>query len=217
MKRFLLALFIAAYALSVPAAANAFADAKSYARAAVNDAYFFLDKDESSSLFIVPYTYCIQIVRDEGDWYYASYGGNAGIYKEVFGYCRKQDFTRVEGTPSVTYLYKTVSVTYRTDDGTSPLPVLGEISVEAAFYGNFYSGATAYSYVYAQGSFGYIKGAIEDYPLNSDENGETDSTQTTPSSKVNVALVTALIICALAALALIMLYFTSRKKGRTEG
>ena len=117
----------------------------------------------------------------------------------------------------MTYLYKTVTVTYRSDDGASTLPVLNEISVEAAFYGNFYSGATAYSYVFAQGSFGYIKGSTDDYPLNLPEEQPDKPSEAVPKQNVNFGLITALVICALAALALIMLYYTSKKKSRTDG
>ena len=221
MKRLLLVLTAVFYILSLSSAyaahSFAFADTTAYARASVNDAYFFLEKDASTSLFIVPYTYCIRILRDEGDWYYASYASNTGVYKEVIGYCRKDDFTPLAEKPSVLFLYKTVTVTYRTDDGTSSLPVLSEISVEAAFYGNFYSGATAYSYVYAQGSFGYIKGATDDFPLIDSEQGGDEAPAESGGKGINFGLATALAICALAAIALIMLYFTSKSKNRTDG
>lgn len=221
MKRLLLVATIVMYIFAISSypfsAARVYADTAVYARASVTNAYFFLEKDLSSSVFIVPYTYCVQVLRDDGDWYYASYASNSGIYKELRGYCRKQDFTALDEQPSVVFLYRTVTVTYRTDDGTSSLPVLNEISVEAAFYGNFYSGATAYSYVYAQGSFGYIKGAVDDFPLIEPEQKPDEKPKETPAQPVNFGLATALAICGLAAAALIMLYFTSKKKNRTDG
>lgn len=195
----------------------AFADGPVYARAASERAYFFLGKDDGSAIFTVPYTYCIEIIRDEEEWYYCSYASDAGIYKKVYGYCKKDDFTPVGGAPDVTYLYKTVSVTYTTGENNPSLPVLSDITVEAAFYGNFYSGAGEYSYVYAQGSFGYIKGATEDFPLagpDSADNPQPDGSA--EKGGINVALVTALAICALAALALLLLYYTS-KKSRRDG
>ena len=208
---------LAVYIISAPAKISVSAQANGYARASSEEAYFYYDKQDTSALFIVPHTYCVEILRDDGDWYYAAYASNTGIYKRVEGFCRKQDFTRVDGTPKVTYLYKTVTVTYSTGESGGSLPVLSEISVEAAFYGNFISGGAAYSYVYAQGSFGYIKGAPVDFPLNEPDITAQEPTQDAPSHKVNFALVTALVICALAAVALIMLYFTSKKKGRTDG
>lgn len=221
MKRILLVLTLVIYIFTIPISSQntprVFADEATYARASVPAAYFFLERDLSTSVFIVPYTYCVQVLRDDGDWYYVSYASNTGIYKELRGYCRKQDFTPLNERPDVVFLYKTVTVTYRTDDGTSSLPVLGEISVEAAFYGNFYSGATAYSYVYAQGTFGYIKGAVDDFPLNEPEQKPDETPKETPTQSVNIGLATALAICGLAAVALIMLYFTSKKKNRTDG
>ncbi len=222
MKRILLALAVALYIAVLPASLPAHAEASSYARASAKDAYFFTQKDESTSVFIVPYTYCIEVLRDEGDWYYASYARDTGVYKAVTGYCRKSDFTPLESMPEVTYLYKTVTVTFRSDGGGGSLPVLDEISLEAAFYGNFYSGATAYSYVYAHGSFGYIKGATEDFPLNATDadkpqEQETPTDGEAPAGGINFALVTALAICALAAAALVMLYVTTKKKNRSDG
>ena len=213
----MLILSIVLYILAAPAALRVSADTHTYARANVREAYFFLEKDLTTSIFTVPYTYCVEILRDDGDWYYVSYASNTGVYKELKGYCRKQDFIPVEGKPDITYLYKTVTVIYKSGDETSSLPVLGEISVEAAFYGNFYSGATAYSYVYAQGSFGYIKGATDDYPLNLPAEKPDEPATDTPGQSVNFGLITALVICALAALALIMLYYTSKKKNRSDG
>jgi len=205
------------FALSSPCLRYAKADTPTYARANVREAYFFLEKDLTTSVFTVPYTYCVRILRDDGDWYYASYASNTGIYKELKGYCRKSDFVPVDGNPETTFLYKTVTVKYTSGDSSGSLPVLGEISVEAAFYGNYYSGATAYSYVYAQGSFGYIKGSIDDYPLNLPEEKPEEPSAGEPEQSVNFGLITALVICALAALALIMLYYTSKKKNRTDG
>lgn len=214
MKRLIiLLLIIACIASSGAPYATANADSYRYARANVKTAYFFTDKDISSSLFAVPYTYCIEILRDEGDWYYARYGADEGIYRTIYGYCRKSDFDVVDGTPTVTYLYKSVTVTYSTGDDTGSLPVLNEINVEAAFYGTYYSGATAYSYVYCQGSFGYITGANDDYPLNlPDDEGGADEPPPEEEEGMNVGLISALVICALAAAAIAMLYFTTRRK-----
>lgn len=216
MKRLTLIILVLLTIFSPQPARAAVSESSFYARAIVKEAYFFSEKDLATSLFAVPYTYCIRVLRDEGDWYYASYASDTGIYKQTRGYCRKQDFAAVEGEPEVTYLYKTVTVTFKSDGGNSSLPVLSEISLDAAFYGNFYSGATAYSYVYANGSFGYIIGANEDYPLNLPEENQGDGNEqpTGGNGAPNAGLITALVICGLAAAALIMLFFTTRKNGR---
>ena len=189
-----------------------------YARAIVTDGYFFTQKDLSTSLFAVPYTYCVQVIREDGEWYYVKYAEDSGVYRAMYGYVLKKDFTPLYERPDVVYLYKPITITYRADEGSSSLPVLGEITVEAAFYGTYYSGATAYSYVLCQGSFGYIQGANDDYPLNIIEQPDPDDDNNEETSGgVNSALVTAIVLVALAAGALILLFVSTRKHDRLNG
>lgn len=196
--------------------AQTFTAASTYARANNENAYFFNDKSASSSLFAVPYTYCIEVLRDEGDWYYASYAQDTGIYRAIYGYCKKDDFTLESGVPKVTYLYKTVTVKYTASGNNPSLPVLSEIAVEAAYYGTYYAGATVYSYVYCQGSFGYIEGAFKDYDLNlpaTDEpggNGANGDEQTQKVS-VNVGLIIVGVIFAVAAAIIVIIHFSTKK------
>lgn len=191
-----------------------YAATPTYARAAVRTAYFFTDKSNSSSIFAVPYTYCVEVLREEGDWYYVRYAADTGVYKSLYGYCRKADFTLEDGTPAVTYLYKTVTVNYTVSSGGSSLPVLGEIALEAAYYGTYYAGATVYSYVYCQGSFGYIEGANDDYPLNIPEEtppqGSTDNpADGTEKKPVSAALIAFLVIAALLVITVLVIFFTT--------
>lgn len=203
----------AAARLFCVAAQPVYAASPAYARAAVRNAYFFTEKNTSTSVFAVPYTYCVEVLRDDGDWYYVRYAGDTGIYKALYGYCRKEDFTPEEGTPQVTFLYKTVKVSYSAGGGSSSLPVLGEIEVEAAYYGTYYSGATVYSYVYCQGSFGYIEGANDDYPLNlpdKNEEGGKDG-ETEKKGGLGFAAIAFIVIALLFAAVIVIIYFTTRK------
>lgn len=219
MKRFALLILSIWVMLAALAPQPVFAAPTKYARAAVRTAYFFNEKNTSSCLFAVPYTYCIEVLREDSDWYYAKYANDAGIYKALYGYCRKQDFTVEEGVPETTYLYKTVVVNYSVNGGSPSLPVLGEISLDAAYYGTFYSGATVYSYVYCQGSFGYIEGANDDYPLNTpatDDGGDTQSGQNgKEKGSVSFALI-AFIVIALLFTAVIIVIYLATKKPRSE-
>lgn len=154
------------------------ADADSYlffARAETRYAYFYSSKNPSSALFTIPYTYCVQVLSEDGEWYYVKYADDYGYYRAVYGYCLKETLTVVSGVPSPVYLYKEVQVTYNADASDSSLPVLSELTVTAAFYGTFYSGPTAYSYVLCNGSYGYIEGANDDYELVDYQATETDS------------------------------------------
>lgn len=184
-----------------------------YAQAVTTTAYFFSQKDLSTSLFAVPYTYFVRVVRDDGQWYYVSYAEDEGLYRALYGYVLKSDFVLCEESPPVTYLFKSITITYTAGDESSSLPSLGEIDMEAAFYGTYYSGATAYSYVLCGESFGYIAGANDDYPLNPlvTESGGNEKEEGGSDN----AVVTAVIIVALAAGALVLVFLSSRKK-KTE-
>ncbi|MDE6074863.1 MAG: hypothetical protein K2G26_00325 [Clostridia bacterium] len=221
MKRFTVLLICIMLAALAAAPQSVYAAESHYARAATRTAYFFTERNTTSSIFAVPYTYCVEVIRDEGDWYYARYASDTGVYKALYGYCRKDDFTLESGTPDVTYLYKTVTVNYSANNNNSTLPVLSEIAVEAAYYGTYYSGATVYSYVYCQGSFGYIEGANDDYPLNlPEEKPADDETNKGGSDKnkggFNVGAIVAIVILAVLVAVILIIYFATRKP-RKEG
>ena len=216
MKRFTVLLICIMLAAFASAPQSVFAAESHYARAATRTAYFFTEKNTATSIFAVPYTYCVEVIRDDGDWYYVRYASDTGIYKALYGYCRKDDFTLESGTPGVTYLYKTVTVSYSVNNNNSTLPVLSQIAVEAAYYGTYYSGATVYSYVYCQGSFGYIEGANDDYPLNLPEEKPADDEANKGGSDektggVNVGAIVAIVILAVLVAVILIIYFATRK------
>lgn len=211
----IIAAFLAVLLIPVNAPRAVRAESKTYAQAIVRDAYFYETKN-GSSVFAVPYTYCIEVLSEDGDWYYASYAADVGAYKAKRGYCLKSDFALLEGEPSFTYLYKTVTVTFSSNAGSSSLPVLNELNLEAAFYGSYQAGGEWYSYVYCQGSFGYIAGANDDYPLNalpSDKKDETGGEVSGGGKKsaLSAGLISALVILALFVAVILMLHFTSKK------
>ncbi len=215
MKKLLLAVIICTLALFfAPGSPAAYAsDSYSYAQAVTTTAYFFKEKDLSSSLFAVPYTWYVRVIRGDGQWYYVQYAEDEGLYRAMYGYVLKDDFVLLEDPPAVTYLFKSITITYSAGDENSSLPALGEIEVEAAFYGTYYSGATAYSYVLCEGSFGYIAGANDDYPLNDLPSGEeTEDPSNEGERGGSGGLVTAVIIVALVAGAIVLVYLSSRKK-----
>lgn len=199
-------------AVSIPSAGTgAKAVTARYARADAKDVYFCERKDLSYALFTVPYTYCVEILSSDGEWYYVKYAEDASLYKAVYGYCLSEHLTPLEDPPENIYLNMPVTVTFRTDAPAGSLPVLNELNVTAAFYGTYYSGATAYSYVLYDGKFGYIHGANDNYPLN--EIPQTPTTDDSPkSTNSDTKLITVLALIALAVFALIILYLTGRKK-----
>ena len=183
-----------------------------YARADAKDIYFCERKDLNYALFTIPYTYCVEILSTDGEWYYVKYAEDAHLYKALYGYCLSEKLTPVNEPPENIYLNMPVTVTYRTDMPAGSLPVLGEMNVTAAFYGTYYSGATAYSYVLYDGKFGYIYGANDDYPLNEIPADPPPPTTAAEGKGTNTKLITVLALTGLAAVTLIVLYLTGRKK-----
>lgn len=183
-----------------------------YARADAKDIYFCERKDLNYALFTIPYTYCVEILSVDGDWYYVKYADDAALYKALYGYCLSEHLTPIEQPPENIYLNLPVTVTYRTDTPSGSLPVLSELNVTAAFYGTYYAGATAYSYVLYDGKFGYIYGANDNYPLNEIPKPDPPAEQTSGGSGSNTKLITVLALTGVAAAALIILYLTGRKR-----
>ncbi|MCM1438132.1 MAG: hypothetical protein NC131_02815 [Roseburia sp.] len=216
MKR--LTVILLSILLILPSAlvGNAYAAAPSYARAANERAYLCRDKSETTSLFAVPYTYCIEVLRDEGDWYYARYGGDTGVFKPVYGYCKKQDFTPEATEPAVIWLYKTVTVTYKADVNVANLPSPNEISVEAAYYGYYEAGGAFYSYVYCQGDLCYIEGKNDDYEPNTPAfsgggNAPAEEGANTASAGLSFGAIAFIVIASLAVVVILIIYFTTKK------
>lgn len=183
----------------------------SYARATSREAYFCTSADLATGIFAVPYTYCVEILSEEGDWYRVKYAEDYGIYRAVYGYVQKSDFEVLSEAPQTVFLYKSVSVTFSQDAPAGNLPVIDDITVTAAFYGSYYSGAAGYSYVLCDDSFGYIVGANEDYPLILPEDDAAD-TEDDAQPNNSVTVVAAVVIGALALLALALLVLSGKKR-----
>lgn len=189
-------------------------DGRQYARADLRNVYFCAEMDLTTARFAVPYTYCVEILADHGEWYLVRYAQDDGFYKAETGYCRKEGLTLVDVPPENIYLNYPVNAVLRADvpqDGS--LPGL-EITVKAAYYGVYYKGAAAYSYVLYEESFWYIPGANEDYPLNEIPSEPAFSTTDPPEENDgNAKLITAVLITVVAAAAILILFFTGKQKG----
>lgn len=216
MKR--LTVIVCCILLLIPSALvkPVYAASTRYARANNEEAYFY-NEDRTKSLFAVPCTYYIEILDEDGDWYHASYGEDAGVFRAVKGYCKKQDFTPEATEPSKKYLDKTVTVTYKTDKNDSLLPMLDDITYSAAYYGYFRVGDEFYSYVCCQGSFGYIKGKNDDYEPNAPAFAEKpNGGESAETSSFGFASIAFIVIASLAVVVVLIIYFTT-KKPRIDG
>lgn len=188
------------------------------------ECYFCETKNLSSALFCVPYTYCVEVLGVDGEWLRVSYGENSGEYKKVYGYCKSDEFTILTQKPQTTYLKQIVTVTYSAGESDSPLTPPTDMQASAAYYGFYRYGATYYSYVYCRGSFCYIEGANDDYPLNDlpgddDDDGEgndsSDNATGESEESVTVPLIIFIVILAAALIAVCALAF-SPKRNREE-
>lgn len=200
------------FALPAPRHLAAHAESAVYARAETTTAYLCTQPASEYAIFALPYTYCVEITGEQGDWYKVKYAEDFGIYRAVQGYCLKSSLKILEEKPATVYLYKQISVTYTVDVPSTSLPVLGEITVSAAYYGAYYQGPAAYSYVLCDGSFGYIPGANDDYPLNviPEKDPPTEDTEKTESDAGKIVAAVIFGVVAVGALALLIL--GNRKK-----
>ncbi len=216
MKRLLLLLCIIALSIcNIPTAVYA-ADS-SFATPIGRECYFFAQKDEATALFAVPYTYCVQIIRTDGDWYYVRYAENEGNYRLVTGYCKASEFTLVEDPPVNLFLHKTVTVRFSAGDTQGSLTPPADMEVEAAYYGAYRYGAAYYSYVYCRGEFCYIEGANDEYPLNDlpkkdDNQGEKPPTEEQQGGANGLTgLIIFLVLLFIALLAICALLITAKR------
>lgn len=185
-----------------------------YARADARDIYFCRDKN-STALFTIPYTYCVEIISTDGDWYYVKYGESNNVYEPLYGYCKSENLTPLDEPPENKFLFYTVPLTFRTDSYGSSLPVSNELTVNAAFYGTYYSGGFAYSYVRYNGNYYYTAGANDDYPLNkipvAEVDGPSPDTPENPDSSPSEKVIIAAVIAVIAGGVLVVIYYTSRR------
>lgn len=211
--KFLLCIFAVIIMFSVPllpVERKATAATARYARADSDDVYFCLSDDLSSARFKIPYTYCVEILANDGDWYYVKYAENADPYEELYGYCLKDSLTPVTEPPENIYLHMPVNLPFSPSDPVDSMPALGAHDVTVAFYGSITNGATVYHYIGYKGDFGYTKMDIGDYPLNDIPQPLQPTSGT--KRKIDAKWIAFLVILAVAAAAVLALYFTGRKR-----
>lgn len=208
--------FLSLIAMVIPVAppARALADKSPvYAYACTRESYFCSEPDERKALFAVPYTYCVRILSDEGEWYMVSYAENSDIYIELTGYCLKSGLRQVASPPENLYLNLPVTITFEATPPAGSLPTIGQIDVVAAYYGNYTFGAEKYSYVLYNGSFGYILGSTENYPVNELPPEKTEPPPTDDSPAILSAII---IIVAAAAITVLFISGRARYGGKRQ-
>lgn len=216
MKVFKAALCLAltTFIFFAPAARVAFADVaeskKTYAYADIGTSvYFFSEKNLSSALFIIPQTYCVEVLGKEDGWLHVKYAEDNGVYRAVTGYCRADELITIDKPLKNLYLYRTVTVVYRAEAPSGFLPALSDVEMTAAYYGEYNMGNSTYSYVLCGESFGYIDWQIGEYAFNTLPDEPTVAP--VENGGANAKLIVTLVITGVAAAAIAALYFTSKK------
>lgn len=185
-----------------------------YAYASASDkeedkTYFCNEKNPSKALFAIPATYCVEILKDDGEWYYCRYARDEGAYKALRGYCLKANLTPIETPLENEYLNYTFPVDFCAEQSNFQIDPF-KVTLTVAFYGNGTMNATGMSYVSYNGDFGYVPDSKDDYPRN-DIPQSALSTDVTGQNSANASLITAVVITVIAAVAVAVLYFAGKR------
>ena len=175
-----------------------------------SEVYFCTEKSAESAVFIIPQTYCVEILAEEGIWYYVKYAEDSGIYRAVYGYCLKTELVALNEPLENLYLNLPINVTFRTDEVNPILPPL-QIIMTAAYYGEYMLGKTKLAYVFCNDKFGFVPQTVTDYPLNELPKPVSGGDITKPTDGDNSTLITVIVITVAAAAAIVVLYFSSKK------
>lgn len=189
----------------------AYASAPPYARAKNKVAYLYEKKDESP-LFAIPYTYCVQVLRQEGEWYFVRYADDAGVYEAVEGYCETKNFDPEYSTPKITYLYRPVSLNLPAGENLPFVPAATQLKLDAAYYGAVDWAGKLYAYVLCHGSFFYVKDEFGEYELNlPTPTPEKASDSGGSGAGLNFATIAFIVIASLSVVVILIIYFTTKK------
>lgn len=208
---FVFAILISLAPNAVHALADESAGSLGYAYADLNSrTYIYGAKDVSTKLFIIPQTYCVEILAEEDGWLRVKYAEDTGVYRAVYGYCRAGELVKTNSPLKNPFLNRTLTVIYRTDPPSGFLPSLGEIEMTAAYYGAYEAGSSTYSYVLCGNSFGYVDWQIGEYEFN--ELPSSPAFNQTESGGADAKVIVAVVIAVVAVIAIGALYFATRKR-----
>lgn len=211
---FIISLILSLFCALCPTTIALAESEQTFATGKTEDVYIFSRPDNLSALFIIPYTYCVEILGERGDYYYVKYADDVGDYISVFGYCLKNSLTILKDVPETTFLQMSVPVCFSQENENSSLPVLDQITVQACFYGAYVSGGAEYSYVSYAGQFGYISGC-KDYPLN-DLYAQKEVVAPTQDGGLTSKITTAVCLATLTTIAFVLLVLTGKKQTKAK-
>lgn len=174
---------------------------------------FCSEKNGSSMLFLVPETYCVKVLYQDGDWLRVTYGADEEPYRALEGYVLPDGLIFADEPPEHPYLNLTFKVVFSAASDSGYLPGLDDLEIDAAYYGAYPVGTESYSYVRCNGKFGYVSKSIGSVPKNplpskptvADPGDGATGVSSTPT------VIVAAVLAGVAAITVIILFFTSRK------
>lgn len=206
MRKFILTLLCISVFFLAPLSAppqTVQANGESYACILSKNVFFYEREEESSGLFLLPYTYYVKILQKGAPYCYVQYLTDKSPFRAVYGYCKTNELKFVDYVPERPFLYYTVDATYSLTDN-APGGDLSSLTVTYAYYGDYVIGSSVYHYVRLDEKTGYLPKTKElDYELNDDcfapASAEKTSSaeQVTPMTAGQIAL-TVTVICLLA-------------------
>lgn len=148
---------------------SAYAEEESYACVLSKDVFFYEREDDSSGLFLLPYTYYVKILRRGMPYCYVQYLTDAPPFQAVYGYCKTGELTFVDYVPVRPFLYYTIDATYSLSESGPVFGSLSSLTLTYVYYGDYVIGSTVYHYVRLDDKTGYLPKTGElNYELNTD-------------------------------------------------
>jgi hypothetical protein len=132
------------------------AQADVYACVLTDDAYFYSSKDVRRGLFVLPQTYYVRILKEEGEFCKIEYQTDDEYTRKLIGYAKTDTLTPVPYVPEQPFFYKVFDTTYTLDGSVGGEGFLDEIRLTCAYYGDYVVGTATYCYVLRGGDFGYV-------------------------------------------------------------
>ena len=177
---------------------------ESYGCILSHDVYLYAEENDTSGLFLIPYTYYVKVLNAGIEYCYVQYSTDEAPFQAVYGYCKTEELNFVDFTPNRPFLYYTLDVTYRLEDYPEVFQdglVFSSVTLTYAYYGDYTVGSTTYCYVALDGKTGYLPKTMDiSYELNEDyisgagnENENANGSTAFPAGQMVLAVLLSLL------------------------
>lgn len=190
-----------------------------YALCPTPDVWFYAAKNESSRLFLVPYTYYVKVISRGEPYTEVEYLTDDPPYQKVTGFCKTEDLLFVDFVPARPYLYREITLTYsRPSDAPLGSGSFDSMERTCVYYGFLYEGRNLYYYVLSDGVFDYVQ--MEEEPvfeLNTDYLTSASGKEEPPQNDgFPVAGIVVIVLACAAAVVIAVFLFKGKKSPPPE-